>query len=106
MSGRGGSGLGLPMAALCNTSRTSLSSVTVCVLFNPQANRARSGKDRKLSRAAVTTLIDSENGNLSGGDFRRPQDFDKTGGDSDPLRLASPICDDAATDGASDFLAP
>ena len=52
------------------------------------------------------TLIDSENGNLRGGDFRRPQDFGKTGGDSDPLRLASHICDDAATDGASDFLAP
>jgi transposase len=68
----------------------------------PSEEQARVDRPRLRSQ----TLIDSENGNLSGGDFRRPQDFDKTGGDSDPLRLASPICDDAATDGASDFLAP
>jgi hypothetical protein len=51
-------------------------------------------------------LINPENGNLGGGDFRRPQDFGKTRRDSDALRATCHIGDYVASDGVADFLAP
>jgi len=50
--------------------------------------------------------LDSKNGNLGGGDFRRPQDFGQTCRGSDALRLARQIGDDSAADRAADFLTP